>query len=380
MKKTYLLPIIISICMSCSFDDKTKTNEINLNQLKHRIDSLFNSKIAKNEPGAAIAISYNNEALIKKGFGLRDLKNKKRITPNTNMRIASVSKQFTALCILDLIDKKKLKLTDSLSKFWNYPVFKNITVQHLLNHTSGIANFEASFEESWDRSRIVENKDVLNWLIQNNPKPLFIPGSSWEYSNTAYLVLANLVEKVSGQEFSAYAKENIFEKAGMKTTNFYCLANPIHINERAYCYEKDSLVNWNKADGYFMNGIMGDGAVYTNLNDYLKYDQALRNKTLLSETTQKLIFKPSSIVRKDWPESNPFVNRYPFLKNKKVGYAMGWFVTDNISMHSGGWHGTRTTVIRHLDKPLTIVLFMNSNANVRELAIETYEMVEEYFK
>ena len=166
MLKLYILLPLLLVIISCSFDKKNLTNPT----LNEQIDSLFNSKIAKNEPGAAIAISYNNEVLIKKVFGLRDLKNKKRITPNTNMRIASVSKQFTALCILDQIDKKKLKLTDSLSKFWNYPVFKNITVQHLLNHTSGIANFEASFEESWDRSRIVENKDVLNWLIQNNPK------------------------------------------------------------------------------------------------------------------------------------------------------------------------------------------------------------------
>jgi len=376
MHKLYILLPLLLIFFSCSVDTKNSNNQT----LNNKIDSLFNSKINKNEPGAAIAIAYNNEVLIKKGFGLRNIEANQPITPTTNMRIASVSKQFTALCILDLIDKKKLKLTDSLTNFWHFPVFNNITVLHLLNHTSGLARFENSFEENWDRSNIVKNKDVLNWLIQSNPEPLFKPGISWDYSNTAYLVLANLVEKVSGQEFSSYAKENVFNKVGMKNTNFYNLAHPITINERAYCYEKDSLENWQKVDGYFMNGIMGDGAVYTNLNDYLKYDQDLRNNSILSENRQKTIFKPSSIVRKDWPENTPFVNRYPFFKNKEVGYAMGWFVTDKIAMHSGGWHGTRTTVIRHLDKPLTIVLFMNSNANVRELIIETYEIIEEYLK
>lgn len=374
MQKLYILLPLLLIFFNCTVDRK----KLNKQSLDYKIDSLFNSKINENEPGAAIAIAYNNKVLFKKGFGLRNIETNQPITPATNMRIASVSKQFTALCILDLIDKKKLKLTDSISKFWNHPVFQNITVQHLINHTSGLARFETYFEEKWDRSNIVENKDVLNWLIQSNPEPLFKPGSSWDYSNTAYLVLASLVEKVSGQEFSSYAKDNVFNKAIMKNTNFYNLAHPIEIKEKAYCYEKDSLENWQKVDGYFMNGIMGDGAVYTNLNDYLKYDQAIRNNSILSEKRQKLIFKPSSIVRKDWPESNPFVNRYPFFKNKEVGYAMGWFVTDKIAMHSGGWYGTRTTVIHHLEKPLTIVLFMNSNANVRELIIETYEIAEKY--
>ena len=382
--KNVLIIILIMVFVSCkdTNDKKIRSESIGLNELQSSIDSLFNSKIGENEPGAAIAISYEQEMIFGKGYGLRDLETKEPITLNTNMRMASVSKQFTALCILSLVDENLLSLNDTISKFWNYPVFKNITVEHLLNHTSGLADYEEPyFLEKWDRSNIVENRDILEWL-KTNPNPLFEPGNSWAYSNTAYLVLALLVEKVSGQDFSSYAKENIFKKTGMENTNFYNLAKPIEINERAYCYEKDSLGNWEKVDGFFMNGILGDGAVYTSIHDYLDYDKALRNKDLLSKKSHELIFKPSSTIEGEWPNTgHEMIDLYPFLKNKEFGYGMAWVVADDISMHRGSWYGTRTMVVRKMDVPLTIVLFMNSNTDKRELLmIETFRIVNKYLK
>jgi CubicO group peptidase (beta-lactamase class C family) len=376
-----LLIIIFFAFISCKSpsDNKTETKSIELEQLQTSIDSLFNSKIGKNEPGVALAISYNQKMIIGKGYGLRDLKTRMPITVNTNMRMASISKQFTALCILSLVNKRLLSLNDSINKFWDYPVFKNITVEHLLNHTSGIADYEVNFDKNWDRSQIVENKDILEW-VATNPKPVFEAGKDWEYSNTAYLILALLVEKVSGEEFSSYAKNNVFEKAGMKETNYYNLAHPIKIKERAYCYEKDSLSGWKKVDGYYMNGIMGDGSVYTNLNDYFAYDNSLRNNTLFSEKTQELMFKSSSSLPKDWPKNNPFVNRFQFLENGKLNYSMGWFFTEEITMHTGFWYGTRTVVLRELKRPITITLFMNSDSSFDELINETYNLVNEYIK
>lgn len=381
MKKNLIVFLIIA-CFSCknSIDKKTEPTSIELERLQTSIDSLFNSKISENDPGAAIAVSYNEELIIGKGYGLRDLETKEPITLNTNMRMASVSKQFTALCILSLVDKGSLSLNDSMSTFWDYPVFKNMTVEHLLNHTSGLADYEEPyFLEKWNRSKIVQNKDILEWLV-TNPKALFKPGGDWEYSNTAYLVLALLVEKVSGQDFASYAKENIFNKSGMKKTNFYNLAKPIEIKERAYCYEKDSLGNWMKVDGYFMNGILGDGAVYTSINDYLEYDKTLRNNALLSKNLHEVIFKLSSHIKGEWPNTgHEMIDLYPFFQNKEIGYAMGWIVTDNLSMHRGSWNGTRTIVFRKMDEPLTILLFMNSNSEMRELLmIETYKLVNQY--
>ena len=267
-------------------DKEDKVDSVAFEILQTSIDSLFHANIGENEPGAAVLVAYKGEMLIGKGYGLRDLENKEPITTSTNFRMASISKQFTALCVLSLIDKGLLSLDDPIDKFWPYPVFKNITVEHLLNHTSGLGDYEEVFLNEWDRSIIVENKHILDWL-STNPKPLFEPGKGWEYCNTAYLVLALLVEEVSGEEFSLYAKKNVFEKAGMKNTNFYNLAKPIDIKERASCYEKDSLGNWKKVDGIFFNGILGDGAVYTQVHNQGKLLPSKRLPTAINGHSPK---------------------------------------------------------------------------------------------
>ncbi len=380
--KNYLLIIAFAfLLISCknSNDKKAETKATSLEELEVKLDSLFNSKIGINGPGAAVLVSYDQKMIIGKGYGLRDLETKTPITINTNMRMGSVSKQFTALSVLSLVDEGLLSLSDSITKFWDYPVFENITVQHLINHTSGIADYYENFDENWDKNRIVENKDILEWLA-TNPKPLFESGEGWEYSNTAYIVLALLVEKISGEEFSKYAKKNIFNKAGMKQTNYYSLANPTEINERAFCYEKDSLNNWEKVDGNYMNGMMGDGAVYTSINDFIAYDNSLLNNNMISKNIGALIFKPSSTLPKKWPESNPFEERLPFLGNSELNYAMGWFTNKDFAFHTGSWIGARTVVVRELDKPLTIAIFLNSESSFIELINETYSLVNEYIK
>lgn len=220
----------------------------------------------------------------------------------------------------------------------------------------------------------------MDWL-STNPEPLFEAGKFWEYSNTAYLVLALLVEEVGGEEFPVYAKKNVFEKAGMNETNFINLAKPIEFEERAGCYEKDSLGNWQRIDGFFMNGIMGDGAVYTSLNDYFEYDNALRNESILSTNAHKIIFKASSSLSSSktidsWP--NKMIDDFSFLNRGEVSYAMGWFVTDDITMHTGGWYGTSTVVLREKNRPITITIFRNSDNSIDELIIKTYELVDTY--
>jgi CubicO group peptidase (beta-lactamase class C family) len=370
-----LFAIVLASCKSPT-ENSANVKSIELEQLETSIDSLFNSKIGENEPGAAILLSYNGEMLIGKGFGLRDIEAKKPITSNTNMRMGSVSKQFTALAVLSLVDKGLLSLNDSINKFWPFPVFNGITVEQLINHTSGIADYDKYFNENWKRNTIVENKDVLEWF-STNPTPEFKAGTSYRYTNSNYSVLAQLVEKASGQEFSRYVKENIFEKAGMKSTNFFNLAKPINIPERAFCYERDSLGVWQKADGYFMNGIMGADAVLTNIEDYFKYDNAIQNQTIISKDLHALIFKQSSM---SLPENEKY--QFRFLNGADQGYAMGWFVTNKIALHGGAWKGTRTIVVKEFKRPLTIAIFLNSDSsNLRnELFEATYSLVENYLE
>ena len=152
----------------------------------------------------------------------------------------------------------------------------------------------------------------------------------------------------------------------MEHTQFFNLAEPTEIKNRAYCYEKSPSGNWKKVDGHYLNGLLGAGAVYTSLNDYFNYDQALRNRNLFSEDTHKLIFKPSSTYNRD---------------RETRQYAMGWEVNDSIAEHTGGWLGTNTISIRHLDEPLTIVIFMNRNTLFQsDLVQKTKSLVYEYIE
>jgi len=375
MKNHILIVVFAFLLISCknSNDKKAETNSTNLKELEVKIDSLFNSKIGINDPGAAVLVSYDQKMIIGKGYGLRDLETKTPITTTTNMRMGSVSKQFTALCVLSLVDEGLLSINDSISKYWDYPVFKDITVKQLINHTSGIADYYDNFDKNWDKNRIVENQDILEWLF-THPKPIFKPGTKWEYSNTGYIVLALLVEKVSGEEFASYAKKNVFDKANMQETNYYSLANPIKIKERAFCYEKDSLKNWEKADGNFMNGMMGDGAVYTSINDFHAYNNALQEQSIVSKKMHELIFKHSSMPLNDTVGLS-------FLNNAEENYGIGWFLTKDFAFHSGSWIGARTIVVKELDRPLTIAIFLNSaSSDTRILIEETYKIVDEYIK
>ena len=365
MKNLLIVLTVIFVSCNSQSDKKIELKSIELKKLQASIDSLLNSEIGENEPGAAILVSFEGEMIIGKGYGLRDVESNEPITASTNMRMASLSKQFTALCILSLVDNGMLALNDVAYSYLPYAIFKKITIEHLLNHTSGLPDYYEYFEKSWDKSKIVENKNVLDWLA-TNPDVVFEPGEEWEYSNTAYLMLALIVEKISGIEFSKYAKENVFRQAGMQKTNYFNLAQPIEIPERAYCFEIDSIGQFNKVDGFYMNGVMGDGAVYTSINDYFTYDLALRKETILTSKTHKLIFKPSSTHQVEGVDKH---------------YAMGWGVTDSTAVHTGGWFGTNTFVKRYLNKPLTLAIFMNRNTLFGNgLVKKTDSIVLEYVK
>jgi len=366
MKNSIIVFLIFFVSCKSPADKKTETKALELAQLQTSIDSLFNATIGENEPGAALLVSYDGKMIVGKGYGMRDLKENQPITKSTNMRLASVSKQFTALTILKLVDEGKISLSDSVYTIFPIETFKDgTTIEQLINHTSGEADAEEAFFTEWDATKIAESKDILEWYSKEN-RTLIKPGEEYKYNNGIYELMPSIVEKVSGQEFAEFAKEKVFNKAGMKKTNFFNLANPIEIEERAFCYEKDSLGNWKKMDGHFLNGLLGAGGVYTSVNDYFQYDLALRNKTILSKKMHEIIFKPSSTRKVNG------VEKY---------YAMGWGVTDRAATHNGSWLGANTFTKRYLDKPLTIAIFMNRNTLfTNDLIKKTDSLVVAYVK
>jgi CubicO group peptidase (beta-lactamase class C family) len=342
--------------------------------LQLKLDSLYESYFDSDGPGAGLLISYNGEKIVCKGYGLRDLKSKYQITPSTNMRSGSMAKQFTDLGILSLMEEGKLALTDTVYKYFSYPTFKNVTISQFISHTSGLEDGDWVLENSeWHSTEYAKNEDILDWYSKNEVIR-FAPGTDFEYNNGTYVVLAQIIEKVSGMAYEDYINEYVFSKAGMINTQFIDNADSSNIPEYAYRYEKDSLGEWQSVEGHFLDEEVGPGGIYLSLNDYFPYLEALRNKTILKPETHEYIFKPISMNMELHSED------LSILKNKNSSYAMGWEVTDSLALSAGLWNGTNNFVIFERKRPLTIVMLANNNELFKyRLVDKTYAIVKEYF-
>jgi CubicO group peptidase (beta-lactamase class C family) len=364
MKKLlFLLALATIACKS----PNEKTESVKLEAFKAAVDSVLNVSLNPDEPGVALLVAYDGEMLIGKGFGVRDIETAEPLTASTNMEMASVSKQFTALAILSLVNNGKLSLNDEVYKFFPYETFKDVTVKQLINHTSGIEDAEEAFHQDWDSTKVSTNADILKWYSKKNRKKNKA-GQVFQYNNGAYEVLPLIVEKISGEKYEDYIKENVFKKAGMKRTIAFNLNSPVDIDERAFYYHKDSLDNWNKMDGHPLTGLLGAGGVYTSINDYFNYDNALRNNSIFSKEVHELIFENNDSIKADRS------------MHSNLSYAMGWFVNDSIAEHSGSWYGVNTFTKRYLKKPLTVVVFGNRDDVSRELISKIDSLTVQFVK
>ncbi len=372
---TFILLVLFFSCKSAE-KEQSDSSEVALSRLQMQVDSIFNSVIRKDEPGAAILISYNDSIIFSKGYGLRDLSTNKPITTSTNMRVGSISKQFTALGILSLVEKGKLNLNDSIYKYYPYESLKGVTIKQMLSHTSGIVDADTEYWENWTLNRFTTNDDIIDWYKSNNQKK-FNPGEKFEYNNGAYELLASLIEKLSGKDFPEYIKENVFDKANMKTSSFISLAKPFHLSERAYCYEKDSTGTWKIVGDHYLNGLYGASSLYTNIKDFHSYSNALRKRKILSTPIDSLLFEPQIKVKE-------LADR-DFFKIKESGsyYGFGWELNETMAVHGGETFGAHSFVIFEFNRPLTIAIFMNSNCLFEtepNLIDETYKLTDNYLK
>jgi CubicO group peptidase (beta-lactamase class C family) len=321
-----------------------------------QVDKLFAEFDKPRSPGAAMMITQDSELVYRKAFGFANLEDKIPVTFKTNFRLASFSKQFTAMAIMKLVEQKQISLDARLTDiFPEFPKYGNrITIRHLLNHTSGILDYETLVPKQ--TSIPLLDRDVL-WILEQQHKTYFPAGTKWKYSNSGYALLAVIVEQVSGQTFPSFMKQNIFEPLGMNQT----LLNErgtLSIPNRAYGYSpvsKDST-RFRRTDQSLTSYVVGDGGVYSSLNDLYLWDQALYTTQLVSRKTMKQAFTPGAITTRP---GNP-------------GYGFGWFISryrgKRIIWHKGSSIGFTTMIKRFPDQKFTVVMLANrSNAKVDEI-------------
>lgn len=338
-----------------------------------QIDAIFSALNSRNVPGAAVLVVHNGKPVFRRGYGVTDLRTRQAITPQTDFRLASFTKQFTATCIMLLVHDGKLHYDDHLTDiFAEFPDYgKAITIRNLLNHTSGLPDYEDILMKQFPNTPDEKIPQILDAgvlkLLEQQTAGKFPPGSKWEYSNSGYAVLAMVVEKVSGKPFGQFLHDRIFVPLKMNGTLAYEKGKN-DVPHRAYGHTKEKN-GWHQTDQSPTSAVLGDGGIYTSIDDLVKWDRALREPTLLSEAEMKPALTPVQLT--DGPAK--FENSMP------VSYGFGWFLDPykgHIRMsHDGGTIGFRTTIQRFPDDNLTIIVLANrADVNPADLALKVADL------
>ncbi len=309
----------------------------------------------------SVLVSYKGRVICSRSMGYSDFSSKQPLAPETPFQLASVSKQFTALAIMMLKEQGKLDFDDEVKKHIPQWPYAGMTIRHLLTHTSGLYNYMWLVENKWDKEYAPYNHEVVAMLIKNDMPLNFVPGRYFSYCNTGYVVLAYLVERISGQFFADFLHDNIFEPLGMSNSFAYSQSMNRRNSDKVSGYQKTRrgfrLINETINDG-----CIGDKGIYSTADDLYKWDQALYSNTLVSKKTMDEAFTMAT------------------LRNKRqVSYGFGFRIVDkeNSKMvyHHGLWNGFRTSIVRYVDDESTIIVLNNTNSDAKHILVRDIERI-----
>jgi CubicO group peptidase (beta-lactamase class C family) len=336
-------------------------------RLQEYFQSLFPGDSANTAPGLAVLVKKDGRIVFEKVCGVRDLRSKAKIDAQTNFRLASFTKQFTATAIMLLAHDGRLRYDDPVTEiFPEFPSYgKTITVRNLLNHTSGLPDYEDLMDALekkkgpiWSAEKQIQDSQVLQ-LLEKESHGKFAPGTKWEYSNSGYVVLGLIVAKVSGKSFGEFLQQRIFAPLKMDHTLVFEKGKNEVVN-RAYGHWKKEA-SFVEADQSSTSATQGDGGIYSNPEDLSKWDDALRNQTLLSEkdflpaiTPAKLPPGAQAKLAEDVPDS---------LRGQASAYGFGWFLnlqdSHPLMWHYGDTMGFKTAILRYTRDNLTVMVLCN---------------------
>jgi CubicO group peptidase (beta-lactamase class C family) len=347
-----------------------------------KLDSIFSPLANRKSPGLAVLVQKDGRTLFRKGYGVRDLRTLARIDAKTDFRLASCTKQFTAMAIMLLEHDGKLRYDDKLTQiFPDFPDYgRAVTIRHLLTHTSGLPDYEDLMEiaPTWTVAHQIQDDEVLD-LLKHQSSGKFAPGTSWSYSNSAYVVLGLIVAKVSGEPFGRFLHDRILAPLQMSCTLAYISGKNLP-PERAYGHTKEGN-GFVESDQSSTSATLGDGGVYSNLVDLAKWDTALRTGALLSQEEMKAGKLPTRLVDETephWPVQPGGDNLNP---GQPVSYGFGWFLDPYKGRarmwHSGTTQGFRTVIERFTEEDLTIIILCNrTDLDPSALALQAADSIE----
>jgi CubicO group peptidase (beta-lactamase class C family) len=348
MKYTFTLSAVLAVQLIFGQAKQVPTREASAMPIvftkntEAEIDALFSEKYPANSPGATVLIAQDDKIIYRKAFGMANLELNVPMKPENVFQLASITKQFTSVSILMLVEQGKLSLQDPLSKFIaDYPRGNEITIHHLLNHTSGIKSF-TNLPDFRAKTRLDMTPDEIISSFKNLPLE-FNPGEKYEYSNSGYFLLGYIIEKLSGMSYEDFIQKNIFDKLGMKYS-YYSNSYKI-IPNRANGYQ---LYEGNFENAEYMSSTIpyASGALMSTVDDMFLWNKAIHSNMLISESSKKAAF-----------------TNYTLANGKNSNYGYGWYVNEiaNITTieHPGGMNGFTTSGIYIPEKNVYSIVLSN---------------------
>jgi CubicO group peptidase (beta-lactamase class C family) len=354
LKLLIFLQIVLSgIYMPAEKPQKplAQLSTVEINKLFQEVNPKFKSDalvaeldlLCENLNGSVL-LAFGENVLYKKEVGNKLLSKNppnNAIDEQTLFELASISKQFTAAAILKLNNDKKLNLTDDVTKYLPQFPYPNITIHHLLSHTSGLPEYMDFPEKDFKKDEPLTNAQLEKYLEETKPKILFQPGERYKYINTNFALLALIVETVTKSPFEQYVRKEIFEPAGLNAT---CFASELSSKSN---FTKGHLADKSERPFHFQNGVLGDKGVYTNVDELYRWVKAyLIDYKVLPEDVVKLATQPQNKLLKGKPEE-PYGYGLR-LDNGTTGYLV---------YHGGLWRGFQNNMVyRAKDQYIFIVL------------------------
>ncbi|MCB0479806.1 MAG: beta-lactamase family protein [Flavobacteriales bacterium] len=310
------------------------------------INELVESKIKSGTFNGVVLVAEYGNVLYIKANGYANFKTKEILNEHSVFQLASVSKMFTAAAVVILKEKGLLNYDDLVIKYLPLFPYEDITIRQLLQHRSGLPRYMVTSDLFWPRDTPMSNEDLYYLMAEQCPPRYFSADRKFNYQNSNYAYLAYLVEVVSKQPFERFVKQNIFEPLGMWNSFVYSINGETDIPGMVagHIYRRPQPLN--PATNY-INGVVGDKGIYSNVHDLLKFDQALYTETLISQNSIAEAFTPG--------KRNPYT--------KRDDYGFGWristFNKDRLVYHYGWWNGFKSAFFRFLDKRRTVIVLTN---------------------
>ncbi|AKD55420.1 serine hydrolase [Spirosoma radiotolerans] len=326
---------------------RLKTLDSVLTQLHQR--AMFNGVVLVAEKGS---VRY------KKAFGIANRATNEPLTSSSSFNLASISKQFIALMVMQLQEQGKLRYDERVRTYLPEFPYDTITVRHLLTHTSGLPEYFDLAQQYTSPLDTLTNDGMLQLFTEHKPPLTFRPGSRWQYCNTGYVVLGSLIRTLSGMPVEQFFDQQIVKPLNLKNTYVYYLNSRTKPHNRVYGFQRENGKN-QLNDLIRLDGVIGDGNIYSSADDLLIWEQALKTGKLVKASTFQEAITPVKLNDQ---------RTYP--------YGFGWFIENggNILAHTGSWAGFLNVIVRYMDTQQTLIVLSNgSDGSARRIAREVLE-------